>query len=107
MAKKRQFVLMSSAPAQGGALPALGSAKEVRSILENYNTAPDGGPRKSLGTEMLHGPGMVVDIPTSSESITQVMATVTDEEIAWPVLSRLCKDRKWKLVDLESGRSFG
>lgn len=106
VSKKRQFVLMA-ASASGGALPSLGSGKQVKAILENYNTSPDGGPRKALGTEMLHGPGMVVDIPTSADSISQIMATVTDEEIAWPVLSRLCRDQKWKLVDLESGRSFG
>ncbi|GMV24825.1 MAG: hypothetical protein AMXMBFR58_08560 [Phycisphaerae bacterium] len=107
MSKKRQFVLMASQTAPGGGMATLGSAKEVKAILECFNTAPDGGPRKSLGTEMLYGPGMVMDIPTSSESITQIMVSVTDEEIAWPVLSRLCRAQGWKMVDLESGRTFG
>lgn len=107
VSKKRQFVLMATLTSPGGGMAALGNAAAVKDILANYNTAPDGGPRKSLGTEMLHGPGMVMDIPTSSESIAQVMVSVTDEEIAWPVLSRLCKEREWKLVDLESGRTFG
>jgi len=107
VSKKRQYVLMTAQTTPGGGLSALGSAGAVKEILANFNTAPDGGPTKSLGTEMLHGPGMVMDIPTSTESVTQVMVSVTDEEIAWPVLSRLCKVRNWKLVDLESGRTFG
>ncbi len=98
---------MASTSAAGGALPSLGTGKQVKSILELYNTSPDGSPGRSLGTEVLYGPGMVVDIPTSSEAVTQIMASVTDEEIAWPVLSKLCRDRKWKLVDLETGRTFG
>lgn len=98
---------VTPAGSAGGALPSLGTARQIKAILETYNTSPDGGPRKSLGTEVLYGPGMMMDIPTSAESITQIMATVSDEEIAWPVLSRICRDQKWKLVDLESGRSFG
>jgi protein-tyrosine-phosphatase len=106
VSKKRQFVLMSAA-AGGSAMPPMGSAKQVKDILSNYNTAPDGGPRKSLGTEMLHGPGMVLELPTSSDQITQIMASVTDEDIGIVVLMRLCKDQRWKVVDIETGRSFG
>ncbi|MCC6427786.1 MAG: hypothetical protein IT435_13315 [Phycisphaerales bacterium] len=106
MSKKRQFVLMGAA-LPGAGMASLGTARQVKAILELYNTSPDGSPGRSLGTEMLYGPGMVVDIPTSAESVTQIMASVTDEEIAWPVLSKLCRDQKWKLIDLESGRTFG
>jgi hypothetical protein len=34
------------------------------------------------------------------------MLTVTDDDIAWPVLSRACRLQGWTLIDLESGRTF-
>jgi hypothetical protein len=33
--------------------------------------------------------------------------TLIDEDTAWPVLMRLVKNLPWKLLDLETGRSFG
>ena len=106
MAKKRQLVLMRSESGPAG-LVSLGNAQAVREMLAPFNTAPDGGPRKSIGTELLHGPGMVVELPTTAPEIMQAMVTVTDDDIAWPVLSKLCKVLKWKMIDLESGQSFG
>jgi hypothetical protein len=50
---------------------------------------------------------MMVEIPTTTDSVAQAMVTMTDDEIAWPVLERACRALKWKLVDLETGRSFG
>ncbi len=90
----------------GGAAP-LGSMRRVEELLSPFNTAPDGGPTGSMGTKRLYGPGMVIDLPTGQDEVTQALVTMVEEDIAWPVLSRLCKVLKWKMVDLESGRSFG
>jgi hypothetical protein len=123
VAKKRQIVLMRGAltglaALSSGSRPTrpdsphqvgpLGTPKEVREILARYNTAPDGSPRTaSLGTEILHGPGLIVELPSNMEEVTQALVTVTDDDIAWPVLSRICKAVGWKMVDVESGRVFG
>jgi hypothetical protein len=94
-------------PADGPAKP-LGTLREVCERFSRYNTAPDGGKRSaSAGTEVLHGPGMIVEVPTSTDTISQAMVTMLDDDIAWPVLLRLCRNLQWKMVDLESGRSFG
>ena len=104
---KRQVVLMKSVP-KGEPMSPLGSHTAVKEALSRYNTAPDGTPRsKTAGTEVLHGPGMIVEIPTTTDQVQQAMVTMTDDDIAWPVLERACRTLKWKLVDLESGRSFG
>ena len=104
---KRQVVLMK-ASAKGQPQSPLGSHREVKAALENFNTGPDGSARSaSAGTEVLHGPGMIVELATTTESVMQAMVTMTDDEIAWPVLERVCRTLKWKMVDLESGRSFG
>ena len=104
---KRQVVLMKASP-KGQPQSPHGSHREVKAALEHFNTGPDGSARAaSAGTEVLHGPGMIVELATTTESVMQAMVTMTDDEIAWPVLERVCRTLKWKMVDLESGRSFG
>lgn len=106
MAKKRQIILTRTDGAGGGMAP-LGSVREVLDALADFNTAPDGGPKRSTGTDFLHGPGFVVEIPSTQATVTQAIVTMTDEDIAWPVLVRLTKRLGWTMVDLETGRSFG
>jgi hypothetical protein len=104
---KRQVVLMRSVN-KGEPPQALGTHTAVKDALARYNTATDGTVRsKTAGTEVLHGPGMIVEIPTTTDQVQQAMVTMTDDEVAWPVLERACRALKWKLVDLETGRSFG
>lgn len=105
MAKKksRQIVVMG-VERQGGSVP-LGTLREVRSLLERYNTSGDGTPAGVL--ERLYGPGMVVELPTSGEVVNQAIAWLNDEDTAFPVLRRLCKETGWRLMDLETGRTFG
>lgn len=89
-----------------GAMPPLGSPAEFRAALAAFNTSPDGSPPKAAGTEILYGPGMVVEMPTTVEVITQAIVTLQDEDIAWPVLTRLCKSLGWSMMDMETGRTF-
>lgn len=106
MPKKRQIVLTRRPSAKGEPAEPLGARREVLSSLARYNTAPDGG-RSATGTERLWGPGMVVELPLGEGDVPQAMVSVTDEEIALPVLMRACKALGWVMVDLESGRMFG
>jgi hypothetical protein len=108
MARRRQLILTRSKRdlAEDSPLPPLGSQKEVLAALAAYNTAPDGG-APGLGTMTLWGPGMTISLPTTQIEITQLIAHLTDEEIAMPVLMRACRELQWSMTDLESGRSFG
>lgn len=105
MAKSRQLVLMKSSGTPGKSGGPLGMPRQIREAFSSFNTAPDGGPAPSSGLELLHGPGMTVELPTSGEKseIQQAMITVTDDDIAWPVLSRACRAHGWTMIDLESG----
>jgi hypothetical protein len=103
---KRQIVLMRSGGAPGEAEP-LGSLRDVLRTLALFNISPDGSSRKMAAMEVAHGPGMVVELPALSPQVTQAMVTMTDEEFAFPVLSKLCRAQGWTMVDLETGRSFG
>ena len=110
MAKgRRQVALMKKTGGKpGDAAPPLGSLAAVRTFLANYNTASDGSPpRPGTGTEVLYGPGMIVELPTAQDTVTQAMVTVNDEDTAMPVLLRACRALGWAMVDLESGRTFG
>lgn len=94
----------------------LGTLSAVCAALGRANVAPDGsGPRgmgERLGTGVLFGPGMVMEVPLGADDapdpdIAQVLVSVTDEDFAWPVLLRLCKINQWKMMDPDSGRTFG
>lgn len=84
----------------------LGPMRRVIAELARFNTAPDGGGGGGLGTVMLFGPGLVVDLPSSADELTQILVTVTENDTAWPVLSRLCKAMGWKMLDAETGQRF-
>ena len=103
---KRQIVLMRAGGAPGESEP-LGALREVLRTLSMFNIAPDGSARKMAAMEVAHGPGMVVELPALSPQVTQAMVTMTDEEFAFPVLSKMCRASGWVMVDLETGRSFG
>ena len=86
----------------------LGSLEEVRETLGGVNTACDGSSRSAqTGTLVMHGPGLVAEIATGVEPVSQVMVTIQDEEMAWPVLMRLCLGANWAMMDVETGRTFG
>ncbi len=97
---------MKAGLSPGQAAP-IGTRREVRELLARFNTAPDGAASKGMGTERLYGPGMVIDLSTSTEDVNQALVSVNEDDIAWPVLLRICKDLRWKMIDLETGRSFG
>jgi len=85
----------------------LGTLPEVEATLGRFNTSRDGSVPKSMGMVILHGPGMTVEIPTTNESVTQMIASVHDEDVAWSVLVRICKELDWNMMDVETGRVFG
>lgn len=113
MARKRQIVLLKASEASkpGASLEPIGAIKDIVRDFAPFNTAPDGsGPNglgERLGLAVLHGPGFVVEVPTGNDEVSQVMVSVTDEDFAWAVLMRLCRAAGLKMMDPESGRTFG
>jgi hypothetical protein len=102
---KRQLVLVKHADPQREPEP-LGTLEDITRLLADFNTAPDGG-RSSGPVRSLYGPGMIVEVSTGQKQINQAMVTVVEEDVAWPVLSRLCRRLGWKMMDIESGKVFG
>jgi len=84
----------------------LGSRREVERVLSPFNCAGDGS-AASYG--VLYGPGITVQLPMvdDRDPVVQLLVTLTDEAIAWPVLERVCRTLEWKMMDPKSGSIFG
>lgn len=112
MARARQILLaMPQGDTPVGEMPPpLGRRGDVRKSLARFNTHPaavgEGTDRDAMGVERLYGPGFIIEMPTSIDEVNQILATVDDEETAWPVLNRLCREIGWSMSDPESGTRF-
>lgn len=111
MGRSRHVVLTQAAgAATEEGPPSLGSLEEVTAALARYNTAPDGSSAREGGgltTTLMHGPGMVLEMAEIEGEVRQVMVTMTDDDFCFPVLMRLCRERRWTMLDPETGRKFG
>ncbi len=106
MAKRSRMMVLSRRAEPGDDPQPLGTIEEIKDLLAGFNTSPDGSTTNSLGLERLHGPGFVLDLPTSIDKPMQMMASVNDAETAWPVLSRICRNLTWSMTDGETGQTF-
>jgi hypothetical protein len=99
----RQFVILSRRePAEMGALAPIGSRAEIVGQLAGCNT----GPERSDSWDVLYGPGIRIEMTPGQDPITQMLLTVTEDEIGWKVLPRLVKEFQWKLLDPSTGREL-
>ena len=86
----------------------LGTAAQVIEALAQLNTTADGSSSpESFG--VLYGPGIIVQMPMAGpgDPVMQLAVSMQEEDIAWPVLLRICRTLKWKMMDPASGRTFG
>ena len=100
--KRRQFVLIG--PDSAGETAPLGSQRNLYAAFAECNTSPDGIGPDDAGMERLHGPGFTLDLVKHADPVPQAIITINDETYAWPVIERLCKVQRWRLMDTESGR---
>lgn len=109
MGAKRLLVLVSAPDglAPGAPPRPLGTSRQIREAFAAFNTAPDGSTKRSLGTEFYYGPGIQVELPSGQSEVNQALVTLVEEDIAWPVLLRMCRKMNWALQDPNSGRIFG
>ena len=86
----------------------LGTYEQVVDALRVYNTGPDGSNApESFG--VLFGPGLLIQMPMvgPKDPVMQVAVSMTEEDVAFPVLMRICKRLGWRMMDPSSGRMFG
>ena len=75
-------------------------------MLATVNTSPDGS--DDPGGTVAYGPGITIEFPMvdDKDEVFQALVSITDEDIAWSVLSRICQRHGWALMDPDSGRTF-
>ncbi len=84
----------------------MGRKQEILKELARYNIAMDGS---AEGFSTAWGPGIRLEFPfvEDKDPINQIMVTLGEEDYAWPVLTRLTKEMCWRMMDPESGRTYG
>ncbi len=105
MPSGRQLILLNS-PAEGETAASLGIKRDLLKTLATLNTSPDGS--QEPGGTVAYGPGITVEFPMvdDKDEVFQALISVTDEDIAWAVLGRMCQKNGWALMDPDSGRTF-
>ncbi len=103
MPKRQLLIVKTNGESVGDNPPplvALGEQRDVLRMLGDNNIAPD-----VPNGQFYYGPGITIQAPMSgSNDINQLLLSLVDESIAWPVLMRLCPRYGWALMDPESGR---
>jgi hypothetical protein len=97
----QQYVILSKQPASANGMAAIGRRSEIIGTLASYNTAPE-----REGEDVLYGPGIRIELPPGQDKVSQMLMTVTEEEIAWLVIMRLAHALQWKIVDPNTGREL-
>jgi len=95
-----QLVVLARTDKPGGEMAPLGNRTEIVAATAPFNTAPDRD-----DSNVLYGPGVRLELP-DHEPITQMLLTITEEEIAWQVIIRMAKSLHWRLFDPASGREL-
>ena len=98
----KQFVILAKGiAANNGGMAPLGARSELVGLLATCNVAP-----QTTGEDVLYGPGIRLELPPDQDPISQMLMTVVEEEIAWPVLVRLAQRFNWKVLDMDTGREL-
>ncbi len=89
--------------AEGGGLAPLASRAEIAQFFESVNTRPD-----QAGGDVLHGPGIRVELPPMQDPILQLTLTVTEDELFHILFFGTQKEAKGRLLraTLERGWRF-
>ena len=101
MTRKQLVILAANEPSPNDQLPPLGRRGEILESLAACNTGPE-----QPGDDLLYGPGILIELPPAQDPVSQMLLTLTEEEIGWLVVMRLSKKFQWKIFDPESGREL-
>ena len=98
----RQFVVLApKQPNDEGKMAPIGPRREVINDLFDCNTGPE-----RADDDVLYGPGFRIELTPGQDPITQMLLTLTEEEIGWQVLMKLIKKFHWRVLDPETGREL-
>ena len=98
----RQFVIMAREGAtRNGPVPPLGARRQILADLYQCNTGPE-----REGDDVLYGPGFRLELTPGQDPVTQMLLTITEDEIGWLALMRVAKKLQWRILDPNTGRAL-
>lgn len=100
MASNQLVILSRTSSASGELAPIAGRAELLRELAKR-NTGPE-----RPGEDVLYGPGIEIQLAPGQDPVTQLLLSITDEDIAWVVILRLARELHWKIFDPYSGREL-
>lgn len=100
MSSPQQFVILSAETSTRG-MAVIGARSDLLRDLARYNCAPE-----AEGKSTLWGPGITIELPPEQDDVTQMLMTITEDEIAWLTIVRLVRAFGWKLLDPSTGREL-
>lgn len=77
----------------------IGSRRDLVAALAGHNTAPE----RRDGDDVLYGPGFRIELAPRQDPVTQMLLTITEEEIGWKVIPEVARKLRWKLLDPNTG----
>ena len=98
----QQFVILGRSASVGAEPAPIGTRREVLEALRRLNTMVE----RNGSDELLYGPGICIQIPPGADPVTQMLISVTEEEIAWHVIRRLVRTLGCRLCDPLTGREY-
>lgn len=100
----RQFVILAAqAPEAAGSMAPIGPRDEILDKLGRANTAAE----DAESPDILYGPGIRIELTPGQDPVSQMLMTITEEEIAWQVIRRLLNHFQWRLLDPNTGQELG
>ncbi|MBX3374596.1 MAG: hypothetical protein KF817_12260 [Phycisphaeraceae bacterium] len=96
----QQLVILARESGRDGALGSLGTRRELLEAVAPFNISPE-----RPDEDVLYGPGVRIELPPG-DPVTQMLLSITEEEIAWHVIIRVAKALQWRLFDPRSGREL-
>lgn len=99
----RQYVVLSgTATSDEGGLAPIDTRADLIDKLVRCNT----GPERAESSDVLYGPGIRLELTPGQDPVTQMLMTITEEEIGWQVIARLLREFRWRLLDPATGREL-
>ena len=99
---KQLVILSAEEPQAPGALLPIGRRADVLEKFARNNT----GPESPESEDVLYGPGIRVELTPGQDPVSQMLVTITEQEIGWLVLTRLINHFGWRLLDPQTGREL-
>ena len=99
----RSLVILSNQPDSAAGRSPIADRRVLLERLAAMNIAP----QSPEDCDVLHGPGIRLELTPDEDPVSQALLEIVDDDIAWAVIPRLMRAIPMRIVDPISGREMG